>query len=307
MSYSIEVKDLTKKFGDFEAVNNISFNVAKGEIFGFLGPNGAGKSTTIRMLCGILEPTSGTGKVAGYDVLTQSEDIKKNIGYMSQKFSLYDDLTVLENLQLYAGIYQTPVKERKKRIGEMLEVANLRGEDDVLVGILPAGIKQRLALACSIVHKPKVLFLDEPTAGVDPISRRKFWDLIYSMSKSGTTILVTTHYMDEAEYCFNLALISAGEIIALGSPAHLKNTMMQGEILEIRADPLMKAIDVLKKGPGIMEVAVYGDTLHCVVDSIQQRERSIKDALADKGIKLSSIAKIDPRLEDVFVSLVERK
>jgi len=222
MEYSITVDKLTKKFGDFTAVNSVSFNVKKGEIFGFLGPNGAGKSTTIRMLCGILEPTAGSGSVGGFDINRESEKIKENIGYMSQKFSLYEDMTVAENLDFYAGIYQTPIAGREKRKIEMIEMAGLSGRESELTRNLAGGWKQRLALGCAVVHDPRILFLDEPTSGVDPVSRRNFWKLIYRLSENGTTILVTTHYMDEAEHCNNLALISDGVIVAEGSPTQLK-------------------------------------------------------------------------------------
>lgn len=233
MTYSITVNDLTKKFGDFTAVNRISFNVKKGEIFGFLGPNGAGKSTTIRMLCGLLEPTGGKGCVGGFDISTESEKIKEIIGYMSQKFSLYEDLTVHENLDFYAGIYQTPKSSRKKKISDMIEMAGLKGREGELAANLSGGWKQRLALGCATVHDPKILFLDEPTSGVDPISRRSFWRLIYDLSVSGTTILVTTHYMDEAEHCNNIALISDGEIAAMGSPTVLKNRFGKSSLEEV--------------------------------------------------------------------------
>ncbi len=222
MDYSITVNKLTKKFGDFTAVNGVSFNVKKGEIFGFLGPNGAGKSTTIRMLCGILEPTGGGGTVGGFDINNDSERIKENIGYMSQKFSLYEDLTVSENLDFYAGIYQTEKQGRVQRKQQMIEMAGLVGRENELTSNLAGGWKQRLALGCAVIHYPKILFLDEPTSGVDPVSRRNFWKLIYRLSEEGTTILVTTHYMDEAEHCNNIALISDGEIVASGSPTQLK-------------------------------------------------------------------------------------
>lgn len=224
MENSIIVEDLTKKFGDFTAVDKVSFKVKKGEIFGFLGPNGAGKSTTIRMLCGILEPTAGTGSVGGFDINKESEKIKENIGYMSQKFSLYEDLTVSENLDFYAGIYQTLKTGREKRKKEMIGMAGLSGREDELTANLSGGWKQRLALGCAVIHNPKILFLDEPTSGVDPVSRRNFWRLIYKLSEEGTTILVTTHYMDEAEHCNNIALISDGVIVAGGSPGQLKTT-----------------------------------------------------------------------------------
>ncbi|MEK7375858.1 MAG: ABC transporter ATP-binding protein [Candidatus Margulisiibacteriota bacterium] len=222
MQYSITVENLTKKFGQFTAVDNISFKVEKGQILGFLGPNGAGKSTAIRMLCGILEPTSGGGSVAGFDIVKNSEKVKERVGYMSQKFSLYEDLTVSENLDFYAGIYQTPKDLRPEKKKQLVKMAGLVGRENERTSNLSGGWKQRLALGCATIHNPEILFLDEPTSGVDPMSRRNFWELIYTLSEQGTTVLVTTHYMDEAEHCSNIALISDGKIAALGSPAELK-------------------------------------------------------------------------------------
>ena len=243
---SITVSKLTKKFGDFTAVDGISFNVKEGEIFGFLGPNGAGKSTTIRMLCGILEPTSGSGTVAGLDISKDSEKIKERIGYMSQKFSLYEDLTVSENLDFYAGIYQTPRAGRKERKEMMIEMAGLKGRENELTANLSGGWKQRLALGCATIHDPKILFLDEPTSGVDPVSRRNFWKLIYTLSRQGTTVLVTTHFMDEAEHCNNLALISDGTIIASGSPVQLKTQYSMPSLDDVFVSLIRKRIDAAK-------------------------------------------------------------
>lgn len=222
---AVVLDHLTKRFGDFVAVNDVTLRVAKGEIFGFLGPNGAGKSTTIRILCGLLSPTSGKGAVAGYDIATQSELVRQNIGYMSQRFSLYDDLTIEENIDFFSGIYGVAEKKRKSRKRYALEMSNLVGRESLMTRTLPGGLKQRLALGCAILHEPPILFLDEPTSGVDPITRRSFWDLIYSLSEHGQTIFVTTHYMDEAEYCHRLALMDRGRVIALGTPAELKASM----------------------------------------------------------------------------------
>lgn len=241
MEYSITVDKLTKKFDGFVAVDNISFNVKKGEIFGFLGPNGAGKSTTIRMLCGILEPTSGSGTVAGLDIIKESEKIKEKIGYMSQRFSLYEDLTVSENLDFYAGIYQSPKAGREKRKRRMIEMAGLTGRENELTSNLSGGWKQRLALGCATIHDPKILFLDEPTSGVDPVSRRNFWELIYSLAQEGTTILVTTHYMDEAEHCNDIALISDGKIVASGSPMELKKENNKQTLEEVFIELIKKS------------------------------------------------------------------
>lgn len=227
--FAVTVKNLTRQFGDFTAVNGISLDVRSGEVFGFLGPNGAGKSTTIRMLCGILRPSDGSGTVAGFDIISQTESIKSVIGYMSQRFSLYEDLTVEENINFYSGIYRIPAHLKSKRQEWVMDMAGLGEQRTRLTGFLSAGWKQRLALGCAILHEPQILFLDEPTAGVDPISRRNFWDLIYQMADRGTTVFVSTHHLDEAEYCERLGLIYRGEMIALGSPEHLKKTTLPGE------------------------------------------------------------------------------
>jgi len=239
-NYSIVVKDLTKKFGSFTAVNNISFDIEKGEIFGFLGPNGAGKTTTIRMLCSILDPTSGSATVAGFDISKQSEEVKKRIGYMSQKFSLYNDLTVEENIDLYAGIYQIPLNVRQKRKEDLLKMTELEERKKDLPLALPPGIKQRLALECAIIHKPEIVFLDEPTAGVDPISRRKFWDIIKGLSASGTTILVTSHYMDEVNQCDRISLIYDGNLIALDSPEGIIKMAQSKDLEDAFIDLILK-------------------------------------------------------------------
>jgi ABC-2 type transport system ATP-binding protein len=231
--YAVEVDNLVKRFGDFVAVDNVSFTVRRGEVFGFLGPNGAGKSTTIRILCGLLRPTSGTGHVGGFDVSTDPESIRRNIGYMSQKFSLYDDLTVEENIDFFSGIYGVADELREERKAYALRMADLEEQHNTMTRLLAGGYKQRLALACAILHSPPVLFLDEPTSGVDPIARRKFWDLIYRFSAAGQTVFVTTHYMDEAEYCHRLALMYRGRIAALGAPAQLKTEMGLGSMEDV--------------------------------------------------------------------------
>ncbi len=303
---AIEVVNLTKSFGDFIAVDSISFQVRKGEIFGFLGPNGAGKSTTIRILCGVLKPTSGTGMVAGLDIKTESEKIKKRIGYMSQKFSLYEDLTVEENIDFFGGIYGLDKEKRKERQRYVLEMAGLIGREKSLVGELSGGWKQRLALGCAIIHNPEVIFLDEPTSGVDPISRRNFWDLIYQVAENGSTVLVTTHYMDEAEHCDRLCLIYRGKIIALGTPSELKE-LQYGDLLEIECVPLMEGLDALEKLDIIKDVALFGATLHAEVENAQKVIPIIENYLMNKCIKITRIDKIDPSLEDIFVSLIELK
>jgi len=304
---AVVVKDLEKQFGNFIAVNRISFNVAVGEIFGFLGPNGAGKSTTIRMLCGILAPSGGEGTVAGYDVLREAEKIKAHIGYMSQKFSLYEDLTVEENIDFYSGIYRIPQEKRKARKEWVIEMAGLKEHRFSKTAVLSGGWKQRLALGCAILHEPPIIFLDEPTSGVDPISRRQFWDLIYELSGKGITVFVTTHYMDEAEYCDRIGLIYRGELIALGSPEVLKNELMQEDILEVICDRPQDAMADLEKVEGVNESALFGNALHLVVNNADEASNSVKKRLHDKGYQIKQIEKIVPSLEDVFVSLIEAR
>ncbi len=262
---SVVVEKLVKRFGDFVAVDHIDIETRKGEVFGFLGPNGAGKSTTIRMLCGLLRPTSGRAVVAGFDVARDPESVRQNIGYMSQKFSLYNDLKVIENIRLFAGLYSVPAKDLQGRIDWALEMANLKGQENLITGTLPGGWKQRLALGCAVLHKPPVIFLDEPTSGVDPITRRQFWDLIHEMAGEGVTVFVTTHYMEEAEYCNRLALIFRGKIVALGTPSELKRDSMTGQLLLVECEPLGAAVEALQAAPGVMDAAVFGNALHLVV------------------------------------------
>jgi len=300
---SVVVRDLVKRFGDFLAVAHISLDTRKGEIFGFLGPNGAGKSTTIRMLCGLLTPTSGTAIVAGFDVEKQPEKVRQNIGYMSQKFSLYNDLKVIENLRLFAGLYSVPASLLKERIEWALEMANLKGQESLITGTLPGGWKQRLALGCAVLHRPPVIFLDEPTSGVDPISRRQFWELIHQMAHDGVTVFVTTHYMEEAEYCNRLAMIYRGKMVALGTPTELKQKFMKGELLLVEAQPLGRAVDVLQSTSGILDAAVFGNALHLVVPKAEPAIPLVRNHLQSSGVTVRSIEKIRPTLEDVFVSL----
>jgi ABC-2 type transport system ATP-binding protein len=302
-NFIVKVEGLTRKFGDFVAVDNISLRIEKGEIFGFLGPNGAGKSTTIKMLCGLLLPTSGNGFVNGYDVMKESEEIKKHIGYMSQRFSLYDDLKVEENINFFSGIYGVSHEKRKERREWVLEMASLKDKRNTITRTLPGGFKQRLALGCAILHEPPILFLDEPTSGVDPISRRNFWNLIYEMSQAGTTIFVTTHYMDEADYCDRLALIYRGRIIAEGTPNELKQEYMKRDVLEIEVDRVVDAMEVIEKNK--IETAIFGSLLHATVDDAKLAIPQIKRILTDSNIIVNRIEKIVPSLEDVFVTLIE--
>lgn len=304
---SVAIEDLVKRFGDFVAVDHISLETRRGEIFGFLGPNGAGKSTTIRMLCGLLTPTSGRAIVAGYDVSREPEAVRQSIGYMSQKFSLYNDLKVIENIRLFAGLYGVPSDALKQRIEWVLEMANLKGQENLIVGTLPGGWKQRLALGCAVLHKPPILFLDEPTSGVDPISRRQFWDLIHAMGSEGVTVFVTTHYMEEAEYCNRLALIFRGKMVALGTPTELKQKSMKGELLLVECEPLGPAVEALQSAPNVLDAAVFGNALHLVVRNADSAIPEVKQYLADHQIALQHIEKIRPTLEDVFVSLTTER
>jgi len=306
-TFVVEVEDLVKTFDSFIAVDHIRFQVEKGEIFGFLGPNGAGKSTTIRMLCGLLLPTSGKGQVAGFDIMKEPEKIKQAIGYMSQKFSLYDDLKVVENLHFFGGIYGLSGSSQKRRENEVLEIIGVQDFRDRITRTLAVGSKQRLALGCAILHEPSVLFLDEPTSGVDPISRRNFWSLIQQMGEKGVTTFVTTHYMDEAEYCDRLALIYQGRIIAMGTPSELKvRTLSQG-IFEVECDPLITALDLLKKEPWAAESAVFGDGLHVIGKEGVDLEQEINALFQKHRILLKRMGRIRPSLEDVFVSLIEKE
>jgi len=301
---AVLVEGLVKRFGDFTAVDRVSFAVQRGEVFGFLGPNGAGKSTTIRMLCGLLTPTAGRGTVAGFDIAREPEEIKARIGYMSQKFSLYDDLTVLENIEFYAGVYGVSPSRLEARREWILRMANLTARARSLTRELAVGWKQRLALGCAVVHEPEILFLDEPTAGVDPLSRRSFWDLIYTVAGQGVTVFVTTHYMDEAEHCDRLGLIYGGKLIALAAPSELKERFVAGRLLEVQADPLMTALEVLTAEPAAREVAIFGAALHVLVEN-EAAEAQVRASLETAGVTVRRIEAIVPSLEDVFVALIE--
>ena len=303
---SVVVEGLVKRFGDFTAVDHISLETWPGEIFGFLGPNGAGKSTTIRMLCGLLRPTAGRATVAGFDVARQPEAVRQNIGYMSQKFSLYNDLRAIENLRLFAGLYSVPSEVVSERIQWALEMAGLSGRESALTATLSGGWKQRLALGCAVLHRPPILFLDEPTSGVDPISRRQFWDLIHQMASAGVTVFVTTHYMDEAEYCNRLALIYRGRIVALGTPTELKQRSMKGELLLVEAEPLGPALEALQTAPGVLDAAVFGNALHLVVAGAAAAIPAVRRYLSERNINVARLEPIRPTLEDIFVSLTTR-
>jgi len=300
-TWSVEADNLTRVFGDFVAVDHISFRVREGQIFGFLGPNGAGKSTTIRMLTGILLPTSGSGRVAGFDMGTQRQQIKQAIGYMSQKFSLYEDLTVRENLEFFGGVYGATAFDWA------IQVCHLESTLDILCSSLSVGLRQRVALACAVVHRPRIVFLDEPTAGVDPGYRRSFWELIYALAQDGVTVFVSTHYMDEAEHCDWLALIDAGKIVASGSPAELRSKHFEARLLELDVESMFAWIDELEKTDGIQEVAMYGNKLHLTVKDPADAERRVREIGQKRGLKVTALREITPSLEDIFVSVMTRQ
>jgi ABC-2 type transport system ATP-binding protein len=297
----IYVDELTRKFGDFTAVDHVSFEVNAGEIVGYLGPNGCGKTTTIRMLLGLLRPTSGSASVLGYDVASQSEEVRMRAGYMSQKFAIYDDLTVWENLQFYGGVYGIT---DPARIAETLEHVGLTGHEKALTRDLSVGWRQRLALGIALVHKPKLLFLDEPTSGVDPNARRAFWDLIYALAEEGVTILVTTHYMDEAEYCGRVGMMRDGKLLAMDTPLALKEHFVPGDVWELYAAPLLDGLSALEQTPGVLRTALAGDHLRVIVEK-GLGEKTLKKALESAGASVQSIQRGEPTLEDVFVNLAK--
>ena len=300
----IVVDGLVKRFNSFVALDGVSFDVARGKIMGFLGPNGAGKSTLIRILCGLLRPSAGRALVAGIDVAKDPDAVRRRIGYMSQKFSLYNTLSVVENLRFFGGVYGVPRNELDERISFAVEMAGLVGRETALVATLAGGWKQRLALGAAILHRPTILFLDEPTSGVDPASRRRFWDLIHSLGAQGVSVLVSTHYMDEAEYCNRIALITHGRLIALGTPQELRQRSLGGELLTIECEGIVHAIELMEKGPGVRDVAVFGSALHVLVDDAALRTPALVAYLTSHGIAGVSVRRIDPTMEDSFVHLV---
>lgn len=302
---AIECRHLTRRFGSFTAVDDLSFDVREGLIFGFLGPNGSGKSTTIRMLCGLLAPTTGQALVGGVDAARDPVAVRRQIGYVSQLFSLYQDLTVLENLRLFGGIYGLHGGRRSARIAEILEQLELQGLENELVHALSVGVRQRLALGAALLHKPPILFLDEPTSGVDPISRRRFWELIYGLAEQRTTILVTTHYMDEAEHCNDIVLIREGKMVGRGSPQQLRSSVIRGAILSVDCDRPYDAVELLTGTPGVRDAALYAALIHVTVDDPDQSGPEIRGALLRAGIEVRSIERAEPSLEDVFVTIAQ--
>lgn len=295
----IQAKDLTRRFGDFTAVDHVSFEVQAGEVIGYLGPNGSGKTTTIRMLLGLLRPSEGEARVLGFDIVRQAEAIRERVGYMSQKFALYQELTVAENLAFYAGVYGV---RDPRRLAEVLALVGLEGQERQRAGELSVGWRQRLALATAIVHRPQLLFLDEPTSGVDPLARRAFWDLIYAMAEAGVTVFVTTHYMDEAEYCGRVGIMRDGRLLAMDTPSALKERALPGQAWDVYAEPLMPALDALARAPGVLRVGLAGDHLRAVVAPYMQAE-VLRAVLLSAGIQVMQLESTEPTLEDVFLAL----
>jgi drug efflux transport system ATP-binding protein len=302
---AIEVRQLTRRFGAFVAVNDLSFEVRQGEIFGFLGSNGAGKSTTIRMLCGLLRPSSGSARVGGIDVGSQPEAVKQRIGYMSQRFSLYEKLTVDQNITFFGGIYGLDRERLAARRAAVLEMAGLRGRESMLTGALSGGWRQRLGLGCAILHQPPIVFLDEPTGGVDPLSRRRFWRLINDLASGGTTVLVTTHYLDEAENCHRIAIIHAGRLAALGTVPELKHVFAERPIFEVRASQPVDAMRTLQVMPEVEKTSIFGTAVHAVMRSPDARPDAVAAALAAAGIS-ATCRLVEPSLEDVFLDVAEK-
>ncbi|GAB4237112.1 MAG: ABC transporter ATP-binding protein [Acidobacteriota bacterium] len=302
----VEARELTRKFGDFTAVDRVSFRVEAGEIFGFLGSNGAGKSTTIRMLCGLLAPTSGTARVAGVEVTEDPEEVKRRIGYMSQKFSLYNELSAEENLAFFAGVYGVPRGERSSRIRRVIAQVGLSGREAAVTADLPVGWKQRLALAAAILHEPPVLFLDEPTSGVDPLARRRFWDLIYELAEAGRSIFVTTHYMDEAEYCHRLALMDAGRIIALDSPSGLRDLLREESFWQLDVPDPLRVLQRLERESWVADVTLFGGGVR-IRSAARDAEDRLLQLANELGVSAEALRRVEPGVEDVFVLKVGGK
>jgi ABC-2 type transport system ATP-binding protein len=307
MAAAVVLQHLSKHFGAFRAVDDLTFDVEEGEIFGFLGANGAGKSTTIRMLCGLMRPSSGTARVLGIDVARDPEAVKRRIGYMSQRFSLYDELTVADNLRFFGGVYGLRGHVARERERWAVETAGLAGMESVRTRELAGGWKQRLALACAVLHQPRVVFLDEPTSGVDPLSRRRFWRLIDEMARDGVTVFVTTHYLDEAEHCDRLALLHAGKLVALGTPSTLKEVYAHQAILEVSAPGITEALDALTEQDWAGQTSVFGDRLHIVVNDVAEGTTRIRSLLEGQGIGPVKIDRVPPSLEDVFIHYVSEE
>ena len=302
----IEIHNLSKQFKKNTAVDKLSLNVERGEIFGLLGPDGAGKTTTIRILCAIMNPTSGSARVSGFDTIKEPEEIKKRIGYMAQQFSLYGDLTVIENLLFFADVFQVSQEDRKVRIPRLLEFARLTNFQNRRAAHLSGGMQKKLALACTLIHSPQVIFLDEPTTGVDPVSRREFWDILTELHLQGVTLFVSTPYMDEAERCSRVALMFEGNIIVCDEPEQIKG-LVEGELLELRPDRLRESRRIIEELPGVLEVQTYGDLLHVFVDDAARRTTTIQQALSGVGIVVQGLRQTRPRMEEAFISLIRKR
>jgi ABC-2 type transport system ATP-binding protein len=303
----IDVQGLTKRFGDFTAVNHVSFQVEQGEVLGYLGPNGSGKTTTIRMLLGLLQPSDGTAKVLGFDIRKQAESIRPLVGYMSQKFALYDELTMRENLEFYAGVYDVPRRERADRVRSVIELLHLQGREKEFAGDLSGGWRQRLALGTALVHQPQLLFLDEPTSGVDPTARRAFWDLIYDLAQRGVTIFVTTHYMDEAEHCNRAGIMFHGQLLALDTPSGLKRSALPGAAWDVTPDhgsgSLIAALAALHDVPGVVRAGLASDRLRAITAPDAHTAETLRAAMANAGFAEAQVEQVEPTLEDVFIAL----
>jgi ABC-2 type transport system ATP-binding protein len=302
----LNVQGLTKRFGTFTAVDGVTFEVMPGQVVGYLGPNGSGKTTTIRMLCGLLRPTAGTAQVFGVDVVQNPEAVKRHIGYMSQKFALYDDLTVRENLEFYAGVYDLTVQEERKRLPEILHMAGLEDRTETRTADLSGGWRQRLALGCALVHRPPLLFLDEPTSGVDPVARREFWDLIYELAEGGTTIFVTTHYMDEAEHCGRVGFMHSGHLLDFDTPRALKAKHLQGAAWSLDVTPLLDAIELLSTLPNVAQARLHGDQAQVIIAPGTWTPETLTARLVKDGLTVRGVEAVEPTLEDVFTLLAHR-
>jgi ABC-2 type transport system ATP-binding protein len=302
----IDTHDLTKRFKNVTAVDGLNLSIQRGEIFGLLGPDGAGKTTTIRMLCAIMDPSEGSARVAGFDTVKEPEEIKKRIGYMPQQFSLYGDLTVVENLVFFADVFQVERQEREERTRALLDFARLTEFTGRRAAHLSGGMQKKLALACTLIHRPEIIFLDEPTTGVDPVSRREFWDILTGLHLEGVTLFVSTPYMDEAERCSRAALMFEGNIIVCDTPSHIKR-LVEGELLELRPDRLREASRIIEGLPGVLEVQTYGDLLHVFVDDAERRASTVQEALARVGITVEGLRQTRPRMEEAFISLIRKR
>ncbi len=305
MEDAVITRGLTKRFGDLTAVDRLDLRIAKGEVYGFLGPNGSGKSTTMRMLCGLLDPTAGEGQVLGCDILREAERIKERIGYLSQRFGLYEDLTVAENLAFYAGVYLVPPARRRERMEEILSLVHLAGWEEALSETLSGGMKQRLALGCALLHEPEMLFLDEPTAGLDPISRREFWDMIYHLAQAGTTVMVTTHYMDEAEHCDRLGFIFRGKVVREGRPEALRAAAGSERVIALTCEPVVEATRLLRAWAPVLDMRRYGGEIHLIVEREVAGVDEAAAYLRDRGIRVTRAEEIIPSIEDLFIAMVK--